>query len=60
MIPVRRLPPAAESSEFEVQATLHLPTGAAIVGPDQGSTTGIYPHRGVLEVEGGVVEPQFH
>ena len=55
-----RLHGVAPSSEFEAQASLYLPTGASITSPDQRSPTGIHPHRGVFEVEGGVVEAQFH
>ena len=55
-----RLHGVAPSSEFEAQASLHLPTGAPITSPDQRSTTGIHPHSGVFEVEGGLVEAKFH
>ena len=57
---MKRLHGVAPSSEFEVQAILQLPIGATIANPEQPSTKCILPYRGVLEVEGGLVEAQFY
>ena len=50
------LPPVALNSEPEAQATLHLPAGATVTTPDQGTAAGIKPHRCVVDLVGGVVE----
>ena len=53
------LPPVALNSEPEAQAPLHLPAGVAVTTPDQGTAAGINAHRGVVDVEGGVVEAEL-